>query len=75
MKNRILVAWTSLWYLFAIKRRGCVEAQRVILPQKPKRKPFDWAKWHPIDMTPVPERRGNTAEFRAKIQTLRRADG
>lgn len=75
MKNRILVTWTSIWYLLAIKRRGYVEGHRVILRKKPEQKPFDWAKWQPIDQTPVPTRSGNTAEFRAKIKELRRMEG
>lgn len=75
MKNRIIIAWAAIWYLLAVKRRGYAEGHRVILRKEPERKPFDWAKWQPIDLTPVPARSGNTAEFRAKIQELRREEG
>ena len=75
MKTNLLKAWSAVWYLLAIKRRGCAEGHRVILRKEPEQKPFDWAKWQPIDQTPVPKRSGNTAEFRAKIQELRRMEG
>lgn len=73
MKTNLLIVWSAVWYLLAVKRRRCVEGHRVILQKEPERKPFDYNKWQPIDLTPVPARSGNTAEFRAKIQQLRRA--
>lgn len=75
MKNRIIIAWAAIWYLLAVKRRGCAEGHRVLLPRKKEERPFDFNKWWPIDLTPVPARSGNTAEFRAKIRELRREEG
>lgn len=74
MFNKLLLVWSSFWYLCVVKykRRGCVEAYRVILPKKKVERPFNWEKYKPIDMTPVPSRKGNTKEFKLKIQELKR---
>ena len=75
MKSKMLILWAALWYQCRQKifRRGYAEGERVLLPRKKTERPFDFDKWWPIDGDAV--RCGNTAEFRAKIQELRRAEG